>query len=416
MVLAGLFIAALLARLALIPIHRFDLGRISTVDTARYLELAENLRRTWRFEQSATGGPPALENPGGIEIFRTPGYPTFLALLTFLPGRLEVWALLIQAFLSALTVAVAFRALEILLGPRPALAAAGLVVIDPLHFLYANLLMSDVLFALCFTLAVALSLEARAKLGARFALAGGALFSAASAIRPVGLLAWLPAGALLYRRGAPRRAVAVAGLLALLFPMAWTIRNGARTGAFVTSSAFDLNSCLVFAARVRSRAESLPREVAQERVMSELRARAEHLSIAKRLPAMRAFAFAEARAHPLAAGQALADAAGEFFLAGERRNFLRLAGASGSGRALFASQVAANTLLTLLAVAGFGILWRRGARAEALFAVATVAAIALPSIVVGNARFRMPVSFLIHGLAGVAIVAAFEQRRNRAQA
>lgn len=403
--------AALLLRLAPMAAHLFREDRVTTVDSAAYLELAGRLRDAGDF---SPGGRP--------ETFRTPGYPLFLAPLLRLPGGPLPWALTLQALLgTGLAAAALVLARE--WGTRAAsLAAGALLAVDPGHLVAANLVMSDVLAAAA--VAGAFVLAERGRTAA--ALASGLLLAAATAVRPVVLPLVLPWSVLLARRrGLPRRVVAAAAALALAFPAAWTVRNGLAAGRWTVSGAFDLNLGLVLAAKIVARGQGVGLDEARARLAAAgaVFDPGADAAVNRRIAAR---AVAE---HPGAAAAELALSLAEMLLAGERRQALRLIGSprgddrvaslgeaarsEGAGAALdsasagelvlVGAQLAFNAAVLLLAGAGALRLWRSGERLAVGVAVSAVALVLAPSLVVATGRMRLPVSLFLAVLAGIAL-------------
>lgn len=413
---ATLLLAALLLRLAPMAVHDFRPERVTTVDSAAYLELAEGLRQRGAFVHD-----------GRPETFRTPGYPAFLALVSYLPGGTVPWALGLQALLDVTVVAAALVLGRRWGSPAAALAAGLLAAVDPAHLVASNLVMSDVLCAAAVAGAFALT-AGRDRPGALAAPAAGLLLAAATAVRPVALPLVVPWALLAARRGVPRRLVAAAAVLALLAPAAWTVRNGLLAGRWTLSTAFDLNLGLVWAAQVEARGQGVALEVARERLRDRGAVFDPHADPA----ANRRLAARVVAEHPRAAARELVLSGAEMLLAGERRHALRLLGsprgadrvasigeaARGTGAAgalagaapgeiaLVLGQLVFNGAVLLLAAAGA---WRLARRREYLALGVLLAAPALvlaPSLVVATGRMRIPVSLFLAVLAGIGVAGA----------
>ncbi len=428
------FFAALALRAAPVAWHRLDESRVSTTDSGRYLELADRL---------AAGDGFVLPDPesgaAAPELFRTPGYPLFLALAGGLPGSRVAWVLGLQIVAGAATATLSFLLFSAWASPRAGLLAAALLAVDPSHVLYSNLLMSDVLCGAAITAALLLLAGGWRSPGGgqaegaswRFTIAGG-LLSAATALRPVAVLLVVPAAVYLRRRGVAWPGVAALVAAALLFPAGWTARNGLAAGSWTLSSAFDVNLALVVASRVEARAGGLSRSAAEARVMARVDALALE-SARPRHRACRRVGLDALRAAPAAAMIEVPAAAAEMLLAGERRYLMQVFGRPASeGRErrtrgmpwpvssytrfellATSAQVAFMAAVWILAVAGILALWRRGRADVALFVLFALAVVLAPSLVVGTGRMRLPVAALVHGLAGVggAALASGEFRR-----
>jgi hypothetical protein len=244
---------------------------------------------------------------------------------------------------------------------------------------------------------------------------------------------FVPVGVFLLLRKAGSKAVATLTVAAMVFPGAWTVRNGVRVGQWTLSSAFDLNLCLVAAAKVKARAEGISRAEAERMLVEEAVASSPGPGAAARSAAFRASGWKTLRRYPSAAADELLLSAMEITLAGERRNLLRLLGRPGgsdevsalgegprdprailgalmrgqpNGAALVALQLVWNAVLVVAAAVGVVGLARRRKYAELSLLVLMLVVVLGPSLVVANGRLRMPVSFVVTllGVCGVRSV------------
>lgn len=423
----AVFAVALLVRALPLMIHGWAPERVRIVDSGRYLELADRLAAGdgFRLPEPETGELTP-------ELFRTPGYPAALALLDPLPGSREDWVLALQILADAAGAALCFGLVSAWASRRAGLVAAALWVFDPAHLVYSNLLMADVFGAFLALLAWALVESAGEpeelsdrQVTAR-ALAAGLCASGAVAMRPVLTLLALPLAARAAQKRFRKEAVAVLLFAALLFPLAWSVRNGRLAGAWTVSTAFDLNLALVTAAKVEARAQGLPRSAAEERVMARARQRAQERG-QQLHHACREVAREVVSAASGAALSELASSAVELALAGERRYlrqalgwtesvpgltegerdagspWARLAHYGASDRLLVLGQAAFMALVWCAAALGFVRLWRGGRVGLALVLAAAIVLVLGPSLVVATGRLRLPVSFLIYALAGIGV-------------
>lgn len=113
-----LLVAAALLRAAPVPWHRFSERRTETPDSVAYLDLAKNLAAGHSFGRSPALAALSPENPSTVEVFRTPGYPLFLALLMQLHLPLVPATIIAQVLLDSLGVVLSFLAVRRLL-PLP---------------------------------------------------------------------------------------------------------------------------------------------------------------------------------------------------------------------------------------------------------------------------------------------------------
>jgi len=218
-------------------------------DSHGYDRLALNLLNHGVFSRSP--GPPFE-----FEVFRVPGYPTFLALVYFLFSPAPLPAVLIQSLFAVLTALLAFAIARRLFSPETGVLAALLVGLDMASIAYACTLMSEVLFGLLLALGVCLLLRtwrswrfrslSAPKPGWPEALAGLSL-GLATFVRPLGYyLVPLLGLALLFRHvfGRNLRAGVVRAGLFLLTPAllfgAWQGYRFCRTG----SARFSQVECL----------------------------------------------------------------------------------------------------------------------------------------------------------------------------
>jgi hypothetical protein len=210
-----LFALALLLRLGFVAWHA-RLGWQLKYDPSYYLTLAENLRH----------GAYALFHPRDIpDTTHLPGYPFLLFLL-----RGDVLGvLLVQALASALKVPLVHAiGQRIGLGQRWALAAAGLMAVEPLDILFAGQVLTEALFTTALLVALWALL---ARPGWTNALICAMGLAACAWLRPNGalLIAWVPLVGMLVLRQGWHRSLAIASLASLLV-LPWAVRHHRVTG------------------------------------------------------------------------------------------------------------------------------------------------------------------------------------------
>jgi len=241
---------ALLVRLAVLATNFSHPQELVTVpDSGSYLKCGASL--------AAHGG--IVGDDGRPAWGRPPGYPAFLA-LTFVtglaaPDRLA-GALVLQAIVSALAVALAARAASVLGGRSAGLLAGAILVLEPSGISYSGLVLSETVYA--FALMAAVIAGWRWLTGPGLAnLAWFALLIALlPLIRPVALyLPWLLLPIVAWSAPRPLRLKAALLFLAiaLLPSAAWSGRNWAYFG----SPFFDQTGPLgkaIFARLVEARA------------------------------------------------------------------------------------------------------------------------------------------------------------------
>jgi hypothetical protein len=226
----GLLLAAVVGVEAALILGAFGLGSepITGGDGLWYYRLAENLVDHGRFSFEAS--PPYRPT-----VFRTPGYPAFLA-LTFAAGRSPLSLRVAQFVLLWLTSWLIYRLGAGLLGQQAALAGALLcAVYEPLAIMaYACLTETLSTFLGVGFIALAMA-GARGPLGA---LGLGLVTGAAALVRPSmaplgGIAALLPlayGGVSLWRK-ASLALLACAGFALCVLP--WAVRNYALTKRFI---------------------------------------------------------------------------------------------------------------------------------------------------------------------------------------
>lgn len=192
---------------------RLPLGAAS--DDALHLLLARNL----------LAGGFAVPGPGGAPVTDPlPGWPALMALPLWL---LEPHWPLMRVFpllASALLVWATWRLARRLLGPEPALFAAGAVALDHVLVGWAGVNLPDALYAALSVLALSALVEERVPPWAAPVAAHAAL------LRPHGALLGAALALGVWRRGGARRAAAFAALA--LGPLAlWLARNALVAGS-----------------------------------------------------------------------------------------------------------------------------------------------------------------------------------------
>src|SRR4051794_34583019 len=181
-------IAVMLARLVvLLQIYAIDPQRVVQPDSGTYLGPARALAELGRFSNSP-------ENPQRPEIERTPGYPLFIAASYKLAGEDDRTMLILQVIVSIATIALAAAIARELWGEQAAIAAALILALDPISFLYSQLVLSDGFFAIVFSLHIwtVLRLLRERQRPWPWALASGLTLAAATHVRPIAYYFALP--------------------------------------------------------------------------------------------------------------------------------------------------------------------------------------------------------------------------------
>ncbi|HCC47862.1 MAG TPA: hypothetical protein DEQ38_07075 [Elusimicrobia bacterium] len=165
-------------------------------------------------------------------LYRTPVYPAFLALASFLPGSVEAAAAAVQRLLGLLTVCLVYRIALPAWGSRAAAAGGALFAAAHFHFLYFEAYpLSETLavFLACAAVYYALALRSAGRPAARDLGLGGLLAGCAAMCRPelflaAALCAWYVRGEGALLSKVRRAALYLAP--ALLLAAGWTLRNG----------------------------------------------------------------------------------------------------------------------------------------------------------------------------------------------
>jgi 4-amino-4-deoxy-L-arabinose transferase-like glycosyltransferase len=418
---------ALALRVALLAAGWSHPDRLMTPDSRHYIALAEGLL-DGRFGQ-----------PGRPEVFRTPGYPAFLAVVFGLGGGARS-AAAVQVLLDVGLVGLTYLLGRRLAGERTGAIAAGVQAVSPVALAASVRVLSDGLFAAM--LAAALLLTARAMDGrrARSALAAGGLMAAACLVRPIGLVAAaVMVGVLLAR---PKRWALAAAFAApvLIAVGGWTLRNSAA-GYDRPAGVADYNLYYYSAAALAEADPSLelpphpnypplaaadaPADTPARDHLNDpdflLRCRREGLAVLARRPGRYALVHARTSLHALlpAATDVLevagATTGGRGTLGTLRRRGLLPAVQGYFGDRWWALALAAPMVLILAGkylaaiVAAVRAPWRR-LDAAAWMMLLTAAALLLAAGPAAHARFRVPVAPLI-SVAAAAGLAAIRKKQ-----
>jgi 4-amino-4-deoxy-L-arabinose transferase-like glycosyltransferase len=230
--LCGVLVVAATLRLIVLLAAAGSPQRYWSQDDREYLGIAHHLHASY------------LAGSGhwfDLGLRRTPVYPLFLRGVFEVFGNHYVAVVGVQLVLSVATVAVTYWLAGLILPRRYALAAAAALAVDPASIVFSNQMLTETLFALLLTAALALIVLARRSDRAAFAVAGGVLLGVAVLTRPVAeYLPLVVAVACIAASTARRRsavAVAVAMVLGFALPAgAWVVRNDVKTGVPIVST------------------------------------------------------------------------------------------------------------------------------------------------------------------------------------
>jgi 4-amino-4-deoxy-L-arabinose transferase-like glycosyltransferase len=187
---------------------------------------------------------------GLYSCFRLPGYPAFIAGVSWLTGDSPSAFILFQSLVSTATVALVYWITSLLASHRAALASAALYAFFPYAFAHDTQLQENGLYNALSTLSVAIfvsGLGKRRLLAWMFAAglaAGLAVLTRGTHIVPAMVLPislWLSSSRTLSQR-ALMSATLLAGIAAVVGP--WMMRNYAVSGRFALTSQAGMSFCV----------------------------------------------------------------------------------------------------------------------------------------------------------------------------
>ncbi len=222
---------ALLVRLAYFLIARG--GSLTAPDSTDYLHLSERL---------VSGGGYA--SSGGIfpaDLNRPPGYPVFMAIASGWHHISLDQVALIQVLLGATFAGALTFVVGRWLGSRYGLIAGCAMALDWSTVLYSPLILADLLFAMLFAIGIALVVSSIVRRRTRDAIWGGVALGLATLVKPVGIVVLVAVViAILVRPRANLRLAACCAAMALVV-LPWALRNESRYGIFNVSTIDTVN-------------------------------------------------------------------------------------------------------------------------------------------------------------------------------
>ena len=425
----------LLAIVLLAAVLRFGLLAAAYPEAARvlredsigsYVPLSHTLLSHGRFAEKPDAAP---------DIFRTPGYPVFLAATIAVAGD-SIWrSLVAQVLVSLGTIVLVYLLAREVVAERAAAAAALVAAIDPPSNTHAVVMLTETVFTFLFAfacLAVCRAVRARS---ASWAAAAGLAMGLSILVRPIALyvgplLALFAAVAC--PPPAPRRLLLGALVLALSLapPLAWMARNASIGAGFLLSSIEGANLLFYRAAPVLARARGIPWQQAMDELNAEVVRRvgnAPRYGVAAAAASKR-LALEIVLAHPLGTAAMIAEGTVRFWAAPGNADLMLLLGVTELGHEArwpergppdaraagwLLGVVAQLVHVAILAAALCGLVaWARPPRwPELAFTLGLLTAFTLLSAGPGAyARFRVPVVPLI----ALLVAAAYERRLSRA--
>jgi 4-amino-4-deoxy-L-arabinose transferase-like glycosyltransferase len=340
--------------------------------------------------QSMLAGRGFLRANGIVETFRTPGYPLFLTLVRNFTAVVVVQHLMNVALALAIYLFARKR-----FSRGIAFCAAVIFALDTSTIHYANKVLTEtlftaVLFALIWLLSVAPAPSP--------AVAMGLLTGALVLIRPAAILYFVVLTIVMLRR----KHVVLFVIASLLLPLGWAVRNKARTGVFAISDVAGINMLLHRAAPSLAIFDDYDFDQALNDRQQELSADADteiertlHIASAGSLnPAQHAMWFGRigrriALQHPFGLAAVLV-----------RGIFVNLFD-SDAEALTEVSSVPPNLLqivldvgthaITLLALLGTCLLWKRDRALSLLFALTIAYFVVISAGSEAESRFRVPI-------------------------
>ncbi len=114
-------------------------GQFVDNDSALYIKLAENLLNLQVFSESSVA-------PFDAHVFRTPGYPAFLALLSLLGMEGNYWAVFWQEIIYGFCIFLFYHFGKSLFDRNIVIAGVIFLLLEPGSWVYPKLIMTEVLF------------------------------------------------------------------------------------------------------------------------------------------------------------------------------------------------------------------------------------------------------------------------------
>ncbi|MCR4279616.1 MAG: glycosyltransferase family 39 protein [Candidatus Zambryskibacteria bacterium] len=177
---------------------------------------------------------------GVEEAFRTPGYPSFIALTRLLSGGSYFTTTLLQIFLVFVSGILIWRIGGIIFSSRTGMVASLVYMANSLVFASSLIIMSETLFVFLLVLGVYLSLKMKVDSSWYMPVCIGLIFAFATYVRPIGILALPLYLAPLFILKVPVKRVFLYALVVAVVSIGatvpWMIKNKEVSGVFSFSS------------------------------------------------------------------------------------------------------------------------------------------------------------------------------------
>lgn len=338
--------------------------------------------------QSMLAGRGFLRANGIVETFRTPGYPLFLMAVRNFTAVVVLQHLMNAALAIAIYLFARRRFTRGI-----ALTAALLFALDTPTIHYANKVLTETLFTVGLFALVWLVVRPRSNMIVMGLLAGALVL-----VRPAAILYFAVITLVLMRRNR----IVVFVIASLILPLAWATRNKVRTGVFAISDVAGINMLLHRAAPSLAIFDDYDFNDALKDRQDELTADADteiertlHIESAGALnPAQHAMWFGRigrriSLQHPLGLADVLLRGIGVNLFDSDAEAMEMVSGVPAS-----LLQIALDVwthAITLLALLGTFILWRRDRMLSLLFALTIAYFVVISAGSEAEARFRVPI-------------------------
>ena len=412
-------------RLAPVQIIRQAPDKALWPDSATYLEVAHE----WVEGKGIAGDPNSSS-----DLYRSPGYPAFLAAVFRIAGENYTPVVVVQLLMGVAVSLMLFALGRMFWSPRVGYAAALLYALTPNAVLWALSILSDTLFVFLVAAALlCLGLLMKTE-RTRWAVVSGVCLGLGALTRPIGQLLvplWILGMVVwaIWRRTNLRRtfvAIAALALATLAVILPWAYRNQVVHGLFTLSPIETWNLGYYAAPYTLARAEGISVEAAREQIPTSVIPqpgdRARYLRILLDHPLDYLYVHWRGTWYLLSeVGQPnQAQLVGERFQTPGVLVALRQGDLGTAFSNLLAAlrdprlrwfvlitwpALAFQALVYVLSLKGLIALFRQGgaARWVGLLLLATIAVFVLVPGPVGNGRFRLPAEPLLCLLAAIGI-------------
>jgi 4-amino-4-deoxy-L-arabinose transferase-like glycosyltransferase len=196
-------------------------------DSATYIEPAKSM----------LAGHGFVSPDGEVETFRTPGYPVFLLPFIAVTHDFASAVVIAQHLMNVALAMAIYLFARHRFSRGIAFAAAAIFAIDTPTIHYANKVLTETLFTVGLFALIAFALRPRANLPLLGLLAGALVV-----VRPAGIVYFIVLTVVFILER--RKHVALFVIASLLLPVGWAARNRVRTGVFAIADVAGINMLL----------------------------------------------------------------------------------------------------------------------------------------------------------------------------